>query len=113
TSIATRADDPAGFLAYLRMAARTRGRFLGALRPAKGEGGGAPLWRCEAVLVRPRREAAEALVLLRLLPREQALARFLELDLRLDRLDREIRRRIRTEEELRRGREWFRVTLAS
>ncbi|MDO9016037.1 MAG: ATP-binding protein [Deltaproteobacteria bacterium] len=97
--------------ALLRASARTRDAVPGALAVARA--GGAVHFRASGAVLRPRRDGADAIVLLRLQPRDAAAAQFLALNERIDALHREIERRRRVENELRAQREWLEVTLTS
>ena len=114
TALARLTQEPADAVhQYLRCCARSRGLVLGALAFAPPEGGNPLSCRCEGAVFRPRSDEEEAVVLLRLTPREAAVGQFVELNQRIEALSREVARRQVVEEELRRQREWLRVTLAS
>ena len=68
--------------------------------------------RTEGAVLRPRSEEAEALIVLRLIPK-QTESQFAALSQKIAELDREIQQRVRVERELREQREWLGVTLAS
>ena len=68
--------------------------------------------RTEGAVLRPRSEEAEALIVLRLIPK-QTESQFAALSQKITELDREIQQRVRVERELLEQREWLGVTLAS
>ncbi|HEX8201881.1 MAG TPA: PAS domain-containing protein, partial [Isosphaeraceae bacterium] len=106
------ADPPEAIARYLRDCSRTREMISGTFHRTGGEGG--PVrYHAEGVVYRPRTADAEALILLRLIPKEASVSRFIALNQRIEALGREIRRRQRVEDELRQQREWLRVTLES
>lgn len=110
-SLLDRVEDPDSLKEFLRLASRSREKPLGTLRPRGGEGA---QFRCEVSLVRPRRAGTgDSLLLVRLVPHESAVRRFVDLSQRLHDLNREMARRQRLEEELRRERGWLEVTLTS
>ena len=102
--VRTPADEVARLV---QAAARTRDAVPGALLV------GDTRYRVTGAALRPRRDGVEALVLLRLQPRDSAAAQFLALNERIEALNREIDRRRRVEDELRGQREWLEVTLTS
>jgi PAS domain S-box-containing protein len=104
-------DPPEDVARYLRDCSRSRQLVLGALRLSAGPLSG--IWRSEGAVYRPRSDGEPALLLLRLLPREDVVHRFLLLNQRIDELNREINRRRRAEDALRDQWEWLRVTLES
>jgi PAS domain-containing protein len=86
------ADPPAAVRELLKACSRTRTMTPGTLRfhqpPSK------PLvCRCEGALYQPRTASAGPLVVLRLVPRDTAVGRFLELNQRIDALSGELARR--------------------
>ncbi|MFP5286616.1 MAG: PAS domain-containing protein, partial [Thermoanaerobaculia bacterium] len=100
---------------YLRLCARGSQLLPGSLSLVQADGNGRrpAAFRAEGAVFQPREEDRPALILLRLQEKERAVARFLTLNERIDQLGREIARRKRIEEELRRQREWLRVMLES
>jgi PAS domain S-box-containing protein len=106
-------DPPESLATYLRACSRSRDLVLGSLTVRGREGEPERSCRSEGCVFRPWAAGAEAIVLLCLVPREAAAARFVALTQQIDSLSREIGRRKRAEEELRGQREWLRVTLAS
>ena len=98
---------------YLRLCARGSQLLPGSLSLLEGEGRKPAAFRAEGAVFQPREGDRPALILLRLQDKDRAVARFLTLNERIDQLGREIVRRRRTEEELRRQREWLRVMLES
>lgn len=89
---------PAGELAaYLRACARSGQKVPGAITLA-APGGQPTAFRAEGRRLRP--DGGEALVLLRLVPREAAVAQFVALTERVEQLTREVARRKQAEAEL-------------
>jgi PAS domain S-box-containing protein len=107
-------DPPDAVARYLRDWSRTRELLPGSLTVLR-DGGEGIVCRAEGALYRPAGGDGDeqALLLLRLLPKEASVYRFLLLNQRIEDLNREIARRKRTESELREQREWLRVTLES
>jgi len=101
-------DTPADVSGYLWACARTRSLALGALTLRAG---GA--YRAEGTLVRPKSGDGDALVMLRLLPKEPAVAQFVALNQQIAALNQEIQRRKQAEDDARRQEERLRVTLLS
>src|SRR5688500_7598086 len=97
---------------YLRRCARTRAFHLGAATHHRNDGAERP-YRCEGALYEPRSGSAEALVLLRLLPKDSSSSRFVALTQKIGELSSEISRRQRAEDEAREQRELLHVTLSS
>ena len=81
---------------YLRACSRSRALVLGSLVLVTG----GVTCRTEGTLLRPREEGHEALLLLRLLPRESAVGQFVALNQRLADLGKEIQRRRQADERL-------------
>jgi PAS domain S-box-containing protein len=106
------AERPDEVARYLRDWSRTRQLLPGSLT-VLWDGGPRLACRADGALYHPASEDQEALLLLRLVPREASVHRFLLLNHRIEELNREIARRRRTESELRDQREWLRVTLES
>jgi PAS domain S-box-containing protein len=104
----TAPDTVAG---YLRACARTREMIPSAFTLTRTDGTTLAC-RTEGAVLRPRSEDAEALIVLRLIPK-QTETQFNALSQKIVELDREIQRRVRVEKELREQREWLGVTLAS
>lgn len=95
---------------YLRHCCKTRQMVLGSLTIAAGE----PLpCRAEGAVFRPTSDGAEALTLLRLVPKQSAAGQFVALNLRIEELGHEIRSRRAAEAALAEEREQLRITLAS
>ncbi|WP_437573435.1 ATP-binding response regulator [Sorangium sp. So ce887] len=92
----------------LRRSARVRQPTLGTLTLNAGR-----RYRVEGAVVRPSSEGSPAIVMLRLVHEQAALAAFVELNRTLERLRREITAQRRASGELDRQREWLRVTLVS
>ncbi|WP_437498463.1 ATP-binding response regulator [Sorangium sp. So ce1099] len=92
----------------LKRSARVRQPTLGTLTLKGGR-----RYRVEGAVVRPSAAGAPAVVLLRLVHEQAALAAFVELNRTLEHLRREISAQRRAAEELERQREWLRVTLVS
>ncbi len=106
------ADPPDEIAHYLRSCSRSRSLVLGSLDLLGGDGEGVSC-RTEGTLLRPRTEGAEAVLLLRLTPKESAVGRFVALNQRIEELGREVQRRRRAEDEAREHGERLRVTLHS
>jgi PAS domain S-box-containing protein len=103
--------EPADAVArYLRNCCRSRSPVLGALTVTAGE---PQPCRAEGGVLRPGADGIEALVLLRLVPKQSAGGAFAALNQRIEELGREIHRRNRAEEVSRRQAEWLRITLSS
>lgn len=106
-------SDPADKVSeYLRACSRTRTPVLGSLTVTGGSGEPARC-RCDGAVVRPDPDPAQARVFLRLTPAASAASQFTALNQKVEELNREVRRRQRVEEELRRERELLQVTLTS
>lgn len=105
------ADEPEKVARYLRDCARSRQLVLGALTLQVGEV--VVSCRTEGAVLQPRTAEQPALVLLRLLPRQETIHRFLALNERIELLHREVSRRRQAEEDLARQTERLRVTLES
>ena len=101
-----------GWPDYLRRCAGTRAFVLGAAT-FTGNGGPPRTYRCEGALFVPRTDEADAVVLLRLVPRQGSASRFLALNQKIDELNAEIARRQRAEEDAHAQRELLHVTLSS
>ncbi|QDV36599.1 hybrid sensor histidine kinase/response regulator [Tautonia plasticadhaerens] len=106
------ADPPGEIARFLRECSRTR-QLLPGLLTIPDASGGPARFRAEGAVYRPRTESEGPLVLLRLIPRDEAVSRFLALDEKIEQLSREIRSRLEAERELRQQREWFQVVLSS
>lgn len=104
------AEGPDEVEHYLNLCARSRQPILGAFTVQ----GDSPFeFRAEGSLLRPRTEDSEALLMLRLLPRKASADQFVALNLRIEELGQEMRRRKSAEKEAREAAERLRVTLAS
>jgi PAS domain S-box-containing protein len=101
-----------GWPDYLRRCARTRSLLIGAATYHRMDGSAVP-YRCEGALYEAGTAGAEAVVLLRFLPKESSSSRFVALTQRIAELSSEIARRQRAEREARDQRELLHVTLAS
>ena len=97
---------------YLRSCSRSRSLVLGSLY-LLAQGGESVACRTEGALLRPRTKGSEAVLLLRLIPKESAVGQFVALNQRIEELGREIQRRRRAEEQAREHGERLRVTLHS
>ncbi len=106
------ADPPDEVARYLRHCRRSRSLVLGALL-LRGKDGGRIACRAEGVRVYPAAAGAEAVLMLRLIPKESATGKFIALNQRIEELGREIQRRRHAEEAVRRQEERLRVTLRS
>jgi PAS domain S-box-containing protein len=96
---------------FLHACARTRETIPGSFDLVRSDG---TTIACHAAgaLLRPRSEDADALIAIRLIPKETA-PQLAALTRKIDELDRAIERRNRVEKELREQHEWLSVTLAS
>ncbi len=104
-------NTPESVADYLRACARTREMIPSGFTLVRTDGTTLTC-RTEGAVLRPRSEDAEALLVLRLIPK-QTESQFTALSQKIIELDREIQRRVRVERELREQREWLGVTLAS
>jgi len=110
------ADPPEHLAGQLKSWSRTRSRLPGSLHPRRGDGT-ILACRCEGGVLSPALGAPgctgtgppveAAILLLRLIPKETASARFVVLNQKIEELSREVHRRRRAEEELRGQREWL------
>ncbi|HYO15133.1 MAG TPA: ATP-binding protein [Thermoanaerobaculia bacterium] len=107
-------DPPDTVARSLRDWSRTRQLLPGSLTVLRNGASGI-VCRAEGALYRPAGGDGghEALLMLRLQPKEASVYQFLLLNQRIEALNGEIARRRRTESELREQREWLRVTLES
>ena len=103
---------PDGWSEYLRRCARTRSLLLGTATRRRNDGS-ETAYRCEGALYEPRTADADAVVLLRFLPKESSSSRFVALTQKIGELSSEISRRQRAEQEVRRQRELLHVTISS
>ena len=87
---------PGDWPEYLRRCARTRSWVLGAATQRR-EDGSEIRYRCEGALYEPRTGDADAVVLLRFLPKESSSSRFVALTQKIGELSGEIARRQRAE----------------
>jgi len=97
--------------AFLRAACRSRPVVPAGLTLKRREARVA--CRFEGAALVPRRGAQPAVLLLRMIPKEAAVNRFVALNLRIDEMSREIARRQQAEISLRQQTELLRVTLSS
>ena len=100
------------WLDYLRRCARTRSLLLGAATHRRKDGSEIA-YRCEGALYAPRTADADAVILLRILPKESSSSRFVALTEKIGELSSEISRRQRAEQQVRDQRELLHVTLSS
>ncbi len=105
------AEDADTVTTFLRMASRTKPVVPASLTIRHGASRVA--CRCEGTVLVPRTDAGAAVLLLRLIPKEAAVNRFVALNLRINEMGGEIARRQRAELALREQTELLRVTLAS
>ncbi|WP_439627070.1 PAS domain S-box protein [Gemmata sp.] len=105
------ADPPDEVAHYLRACSRTRSLVLGSLA-LLAPGGGVEC-RAEGTLLSPRTEGSGAVLMLRLVPKESAVGRFVALNQRIADLGREVHRREAAEAAARQEAERLRVTLHS
>ena len=106
------AESPDEVAHYLRLCCRSRSLVLGAMK-LRGNGSEEIECRLEGSVVRPRGEGSDAILMLRVVPKESGTARFVALNQRIDELRTEVQRRQYAEEEARQREEWLRVTLVS
>ena len=106
------ADSPDEIAHYLRSCSRSRSLVLGSLQ-LLAQGGEGVACRTEGTLLRPRTDGSEAVLLLRLIPKESAVGQFVALNQRIEDLGREIQRRKNAEAAARQEAERLRVTLHS
>jgi PAS domain S-box-containing protein len=97
---------------YLQTCCRSRQLVPGALTLTAGGRPALPC-RAEGAVLRPAGAGAEALVLLRLLPRQAPAGQSVALNEQIEGLTKEIHRSKQAEEVVRRQEEWLRVTLNS
>ncbi|HEX4051282.1 MAG TPA: PAS domain S-box protein [Steroidobacteraceae bacterium] len=96
---------------YLAACSRSGQMIMGAL--TLHSHGKSSAWRCDGVSAGPHGAGQRGRVLLRLRPRQEALASFVALNERLNALNAQTSRRDMSEQALRRERETLRVTLSS
>ncbi len=97
---------------YLTLCSRTRSLVPGVMEFYDKKGG--PIaWRVEGTTLRPKTETSDAILMLRLTPKESATGQFVVLNQRIEELGKELLRRRRAEETLRQQEERLRVTLQS
>ena len=106
------ADPPEVVAAYLKACSKTRGKVLGTLRLCQRSGQEIPC-RSEGAALQPATAGAEAVLILRLIPKQATVNQFLALTQQIDALGKEIHRRTQAEDNLREQREWLSVTLSS
>ena len=106
------ADTPDEVAHYLRSCSRSRSLVLGSLVLLSKVGECVPC-RAEGALLRPRSDDSEAILLLRLIPKDSAVGRFVALNQRIESLGREVRLRRHAEGAVRQQAERLRVTLQS
>lgn len=112
-SVADFCREPASELAaYLKAASRTR-EFLIGRATLQGGSDGPVHVRLEGGVLQPGSSGAPAVLLLRLNRHDVSSTRFVALTAKIDELNREIRRRIHVEADLRDQREWLHTTLSS
>lgn len=104
-------DDASALREFLRLCSRSTDLTFGRARLRTGDEDAD--FRLEGALVQPASAGARAVVLLRLNPAESTTSRFRVLNEQIERLNREIRERRRSEAAVRQERELLRVTLAS
>jgi PAS domain S-box-containing protein len=106
-------EPPQQFLSYLRLCSRSSEPLPGALTlQSPGTDLRERAFRCTGSAFR-RRSGGNALIMLRLTPKEAAASRFVALNVQIEQLTREVARRIRAEQDLHAQREMLRVTLSS
>jgi PAS domain S-box-containing protein len=105
-------QEPEQLEAFLRAAARCSAPVPGGMTLTDSRGRRVRC-RLEGAVLTPRTADAAAVLLVRLVPQEAAVNRFVALNLRIDELGKEIGRRQRAEVALREQRELLLVTLSS
>jgi len=106
------ADSTDEIAHYLRSCSRNRSLVLGSLNLLGGDSESVSC-RTEGTLLQPRTEGAEAILLLRLIPKKSAVGQFVALNQQIESLRKEICRRRQAEAEARQQAEQLRVTLGS
>ena len=97
---------------YLQLCSRSRSMVLGSLS-LRTQSGHEVACRIEGTLLRPRVEEVEAILMLRLLPKDSRSEQFLALNQQIEQLNREVQRRKNAEAAALRQTEQLRVTLHS
>ena len=105
-NLADVATEPPGVVSLIFLCSRSRKMVLGAMT-LRGGGDGGIACRTEGTLLHPRAEASEAVLLLRLTPKDSAVGQFVALNQRIEELGREIRRAKQAEEAVRQEKEWL------
>ncbi len=103
-------DPPNEIEHYLFLCSRSRQTVLGAVTI---RGRDQIACRVEGSLVSPRTDGSDAVILVRLIPQHAAATQFMDLNLRIEELGREVHRRKRAEQDARESAERLRTTLAS
>ncbi|WP_435011628.1 ATP-binding protein [Tundrisphaera lichenicola] len=107
------AAPPSGMLSdYLRRCSKTARPLPGSLTLRKDDGGEVAC-RSDGSILFPSAVASEAVIMLRLEPKDTSVGKFLVLNEKIDQLGKEILRRKEAEEELREQKAWLAVTLHS
>ena len=105
-------EPPETISEYLRRCARTSEPVPGSIT-FKGHDGKTAACRSYGNLLSPHSDASEAIIMLRLIPKEVSVRQFATLNEKIDELGTEILRRTKVEHDLREQKEWLEVTLAS
>lgn len=105
-------DSREEVVTYLRSCARTRSLVPGSLTLLPNGDEALPC-RAEGTLLQARNETSEPVLLLRLFPKETAVGQFMALNLRIDELNKEVRRRKHAEAVAWQQAQELRVTLQS
>ena len=105
-------ESPDEVAHYLKLCCRSRSLVLGGMN-LRGNGVDEIACRLEGTVVRPKVEGADAILMMRVIPKETVTSQFLALNQRIEELGREVQRRQRAEEETRQREEWLKVTLHS
>ena len=95
---------------YLKLCSRTRSLVPGAME-FYDKDGGLIACRVEGTTLCPKTDTSDAILMLRLTPKESATAQFIVLNQRIEQLGKELLRRRQAEETLRQQEERLRVTL--
>jgi PAS domain S-box-containing protein len=106
------AQSPEAVAEYLRRCSKTSSPLPDSLTLKKADGEALPC-RSDGNVLEPASGREEAVILLRLMPKDASVARFLTLNQKIDQLGKEVLRRKRVEADLREQKERLAVTLSS
>ena len=105
-------ESPDEVAHFLRLCCRSRNLVLGAMT-LQGNRVDGIACRMEGTVLRPKVDGSDAILMLRLLPKESVTGQFIALNQRIDDLAREVQRRRQAEQASRQQEERLRVTLHS